>query len=311
MDKVKKNIRLDILQNKVEEFRFYLASLKTEEDYNISVIEKKLLKIFELSNYYDNIFELIIPGFWRARPNDAGKLFLSPSDFEYPKWEEISQDKWRHDRFNLPGESMWYLSTSRNACISEIKPEKGSTVSCTYIRYQGPKPLKFLLLDKTTLEKSDPVLAQLIDLSKKLKGRKHTQREIKALLLVDDLMKQIATKRIIGTKRFEYVPSIAIQKLSESQNCDGIIYPSIAYGQNATNCVLFPRVINKNFVVDDLIAFSVTDAEIDNFYRIAPLLVGKSFKENGIPFIKWQYPDKEEIKEYSYTINLKSTSSTL
>ncbi len=310
MKEQKENIRLDTLQKKVEEFRLELALLKTEEDYSIFRIQEKLLEIFKLSNYYDNIFELKITEFWRARPNDAGKLFLSPLDFAYPKWENISQDKWRHDRFNLPGESMWYLSNSRNACISEIKPEIGSIVSCAYIRYKGPKFLKFLLLDKTTLKKSDPVLSQLIDLSKKIKGIKHTQQQIKALLLVDELMKQIATRKIDGNKRFEYIPSIVIQKLSELQNCDGIIYPSIALNKDAINVAfLNPKLDEFNFCLYQAIQFKVVDAETDKYYEVEPIWIGKNLHENqyGNFPICWMKPRQEEMDAYSYQIEINST----
>lgn len=302
MKEANENINIENLQKKVEEFRLYLASLKTEEDYSISLIQEKLIEIFKLSNYYDNIFELTINEFWRARPNDAGKLFLSPLDFEYPKWRNIPQDKWKYDRFNLPGESMWYLTNNRNACISEIKPLKGSIISCANIKYIGNRELTFLLLDKPTLKKADSVLCQLIDLSTKQKGIKHSQAELDALSIVDKLMNEIATKNVDSDKRYEYMPSIAIQKLFELSEFDGIIYPSVAYGKDAINFVLFPKVIDENFYVDGLITFGVAEAEVDKFYGVAPLLVGKNFIENGKSFIKWQYPSHDEITTYSHTI---------
>lgn len=310
MREATENMSLDILQKKVEEFRLYLASLKTEEDYNISMIMNKLNEIFSLSNYYDNIFELKINKFWRARSNDTGDLFFNQSDFDYPKWKDIPQDKWKYERFNLPGESMWYLTNSRNACISEIKPTEGSIISCAYIRYLRNRELSFLLLDKPTLKKSDPLLSQLIEESIKQRNNKHSQTQLEVLSIVDKLMNEIATKKVDSDKRFEYIPSIAIQQLFLLSGFDGIIYPSIAFGQNAINFVLFPRVIDENFFVDELITFGVVKAEIDKFYEISPLLVGKNFIENDSSFIKWQSPSSEQIIAYSHPIEINLTSCT-
>lgn len=298
------NINIENLQGKVDAFRLYLASLKTEEDYNIEIIKNKLKDIFALSNYYDNIFELKITKFWRARLNDTGDLFFSQSEFEYPKWENIPPSKWKYDRFNLPGRSMWYLTNSRNACISEIRPTEGSTVSCAYIRYLRNKELTFLLLDKPTLKKSDTILSQLIEESDNRRNKRHSILKSKGLSIVDKLMNEIATKKVDTDKQFEYIPSIAIQQLFESSGFDGIVYPSIAYGQNAINFVLFPRVIKDDFFVDELITFGVVKAETDRFYQIAPLLVGKNFIENGNSIIQWRAPSSKQIQAYSCPITI-------
>lgn len=281
-----------------------------ESQFDLIIFKEKIQEIFRISNYTDNLFihYFIKDGLYRARLNKDGKLFQETKDFWYPNWSTIERKYWSPDRFNKAGDSLWYLTNKLDACIAETRPEKGAIISVANIKQRlYPRVFTLLYLDKPTLMNSDSTISNALKIAEKKNSNRFNTETLKIKEPVEKLMNEITTLTVDSSKKFKYNISIAVKELFEGAGYDGMFYPSIAYGNEGINCVLFPKAVKSNFYIDQTILFGVIDAQKDCFYKVAPILVGKSLSPNKdvCAQIKWQYPNDEEVKAYSKRIDIR------
>lgn len=307
------NINIEKLQEKVDAFRLYLASLKKEEDYNIEIIKNKLKEIFALSEYRKEYrtHYFVTDGLFRARKHEKWEdLFLWTKDFWFRDWTKVPPENWRYDRCNKKGENVWYFSNSLKACIAEVRPVNGDIITVANIKQFTDRFFsRFLHVGSAHLRENDEGLDKIYATEERYKDI--SDSVIKKMECVDKFLDEIFLMNVIDNERFKYLGSISLvemfKKCKSGYFTDGIIYPSIALNMDAINVAfLNPGIDEFNFYLYQAIQFKVLKAELDKYYEVEPVWIGKNFQENqyGNFPIYWKKPRQEEIDAYSFSIEI-------
>ena len=308
--------KIVILKNKIEDVKCFLSSLKIEKDFNLEEIRSKISEIIFLGGYEKpyRIHYFNKEGLYRARKHRENEnLFKWTHDFWYRDWAREDKSDWRYDRLNSLGESVWYFSNSLKACIAEIRPFKNDLISVANIKQFTDKKFDcFLHMGSTFLRQDDIGLDRIYAEEEKYKDV--SDLEEKKTKLIDDFFDEILLREVSDEERFKYIPSIALSEIfkisKNGSKTNGIFYPSIALGKDATNvALLHPKSDETNFFVDRVIQFKVVYAKEDRYYEVMPLQMGENFTTNqsGNFPIAWRDPTSEEILAYNYKIEIRST----
>jgi len=307
---------ISILTDKIEEVRTFLNSLKNEEDYDLYEIKSKFSELFSFAGYQKpyRIHFFNTEGLYRARKHQENEeLFCSTKDFWYRDWSNVSKDKWRYDRLNMPGESVWYFSNRMKACIAEVRPIKDDIITVANIKQFTNKQFdRFLHLGSAFLRQGDIGLDQIYSEEERYKGI--LDSDVKKIECVDKFFDHVFLMDVPDNEKIKYMQSIALvemfKKSGSGGKTDGIIYPSIALGMDAINVALLnPKLDEFNFYLYQAIQFKVVDVEKDKYYVVEPVWVGKNLHKNGygnLP-ICWKKPIREEIEAYSFRIEINPT----
>lgn len=314
------NKELANLEYHINSTKIWLNSLKKEEDYNLPEIKSRIEDLFRCANGYSKDFfyrYFTTDGLYRARKHkESEDLFRSTNDFWYRDWSNVSKDEWRYDRLNMPGESVWYFSNSMKACIAEIRPQKNDIISLANIKQiKSSKRFNYFLeLGSAFLRKEDSGLDTIHREADKNRNSKLSAFEKKKLKLIDDFFDEIYLCKVSEKETYKYMPSIAITHILRQSRSgittDGIVYPSVAFEQNAVNVALLnPKRDEFNFYLYQTVQFKVEDAKEDNYYIVKPIMVGKNLHENqyGNFPIYWKEPRQQELEEYNFRIEINST----
>ncbi len=316
---ISENKELVRLERQINDTKLWINSLQNEADYYFSEIKSKIERIFKYNRGYSKDFfyhYFITDGLYRAIKY---KIPEHTKDFWYRDWSKEPPENWCYDRLNMPGESVWYFSTSMKACIAEIRPQENEIISVANIKqFIFPRRFNYFLhLGSASLGKGDSGLCNMHREAEENRNSRLSELDRKKLKLIDNFMDSIFLHKVTDGERFRCMPSIVITNILKQSHSgritDGIIYPSVALGQNAVNVALLnPKVDEFNFYLFKTIKFKVAKAERDKLYEVIPLCIGENLYENqyGNFPIFWRKPSQEEFEAYKYSIEINSTLCT-
>lgn len=280
-------------------------------------IKKEIEKLglgYRKENYYWFRFK---DGLYRARKHQGEwdrKHYPKSGELWYRDWTNEDKSNYQFGRLSHPGENFMYLSTSRNASIIEVEPNEGDWVTVANIVPFAKTKLNLCVVAEEYLRQASPDLNNLF--CEPNKGtRRLNDDSYKKLKLIDDFLVELFTAKVEEENDFKYKTSIAVweylRELNPTIEKPGILYPSIAFNNNAINIGLFPKIADSNYGVDLLITFvvdSIKDVENITVMNIHPLKIGVStILTSKSVKINWRNPNSEEIKAYSTRIEYKKT----